>query len=81
RALRTQQGDLAAAEQAYKRALLLRPSYARAFHLYGRTRERQARRDDAMELYLRALSLDPYSAPINYDLGRLHDKMGQFDEA
>lgn len=80
-ALRQQQGNLPAAEEAYKRALSLRPSYSRAFHMYARLREDQDRPDEAMVFYKRALVTDPYSAPVNYDIGRLYDVLGRFDDA
>ncbi|MDH3351134.1 MAG: tetratricopeptide repeat protein, partial [Gammaproteobacteria bacterium] len=48
--LRQQQGDLQAAEQAFKQAIALQPNYARVFRLYGRLRARQGRSEEAMEL-------------------------------
>ncbi|MDH3430311.1 MAG: tetratricopeptide repeat protein [Gammaproteobacteria bacterium] len=79
--LRQQQGDLQAAEQAFKQAIALQPNYARVFRLYGRLRARQGRSEEAMELLQKALSLDPYSAPVNYDVGLLYDGSGHFEEA
>jgi tetratricopeptide (TPR) repeat protein len=41
----------------------------------------QGRISEAMELFQKALRLDPYSAPLNYEAGRLYDQMGRFDDA
>ena len=34
-----------------------------------------------MDLLQKALRLDPYSAPVNLDVGRLYEESGQFEEA
>ena len=79
--LRQLQGDEQAAEQAYKQAIALQPSYPRVFRLLGQLRWRQGRAGEAMELMQKALSLDPYSTTVNYDVGRLYDESGRFEEA
>lgn len=79
--LRQEQGDEAAAEQAYERSIALNVNYARAWRLYGRLRLQQGRREEAMELFQKALRLDPYSTPINYEIARLYDETGRFEEA
>jgi TolB-like protein/tetratricopeptide (TPR) repeat protein len=79
--LRQQQGNLQAAEQAYKKAITLQPNYSRAFRLYGRLRWQQGARDEALELLQKALTIDPFSATVNYDIGRIYDETGQFEQA
>lgn len=79
--LRQQQGNLPAAEEAYKTAISLRPSYPRVFRLYGRMRWNQGMREQATDLLQKALALDPYSVPVNYDIARIFDESGDFDEA
>ncbi len=79
--LRQQQGNLQAAEDAYKQAISLQPNYSRVFRLYGRLRIRQDQREEALELFQEALTLDPFSAPVNFDIARSYDRSGQFEEA
>lgn len=79
--MRTLQGNMAAAEEAYETAIALRPNYARVFRLYGRLRWQQNRREDALKLAEKALALDPFSATVNFDIARYLDVFGRFDEA
>ncbi len=79
--LRQQQGNLQAAEAAYKQAISLQPNYSRVFSLYGRLRWEQGEHEDAVELFQKALALDPYSAPVNFNIARSLDVSGQFEEA
>ena len=79
--LRQQQGNLQAAEAAYKQAISLQPNYPRVFRLYGRMRREQGEREEALELFQKALALDPYSVPVNFDIARSFDLSGRFAEA
>ena len=79
--LRQQQGNLQAAEAAYKQAISLQPNYPRVFRLYGRMRRGQGEREEALELFQKALALDPYSVPVNFDIARSFDISGRFTEA
>ena len=79
--LRQQQGNWQAAEQAYDKAIALRPNYARVFRLYGRLRWRQGMKDEALQYMQQALRLDPYSVPVNFDVARLDEELGRFEEA
>jgi len=79
--LRQQQGNLQAAEAAYKRAISLQPNYPRVFRLYGRMRRGQGEREEALELFQKALALDPYSVPVNFDIALSYDIAGRFAEA
>ncbi|MDH5312145.1 MAG: winged helix-turn-helix domain-containing protein, partial [Gammaproteobacteria bacterium] len=75
------QKDAAASATALDRAIALQPSYSRAYRLYASLRWQQQRQDDAIELAEHAISLDPGSGPINFDLGRYYDAVGRNDEA
>jgi tetratricopeptide (TPR) repeat protein len=44
-------------------------------------RWRQGRQDEALVFMQQALRIDPYSVPVNYDIARLHEELGRFDEA
>ncbi len=79
--LRQIQGNEQAAEQAYARSIALNQNYPRAWRLYGRLRWKQGRLDEGMDLMQSALRLDPYSAPVNYDVARIYDESGYFEEA
>ncbi|MGH8193661.1 MAG: tetratricopeptide repeat protein [Woeseiaceae bacterium] len=79
--LRSLEGNLEAAEEAYRRAIELAPSYSYAYRLYGRLRWEQDKRTEALELAEQALALDPYYAQANFDVARYNDIMGNFDEA
>jgi len=79
--LKQQQGDLRAAEVAYKQAITLQPNYPRVFRLYGRLRRQQGEREQAIELFQKALAVDPYSASANFDIARSYDDSGRFEEA
>jgi tetratricopeptide (TPR) repeat protein len=81
-AVRYLQGDLSGAEQAYKTALQLSPNYAPAYQGYGwllywgfgRTQE-------ALELNLMALGLDPLSMPVNMAVIEAYQQLGRFEDA
>ncbi len=79
--LREEQGNELAAEQEYEEAISLNSNYPRAWRLYGRLRWHQGRLDEAMDLMQTALRLNPYSVPVNYDIARLYDESGRFEEA
>jgi serine/threonine-protein kinase len=74
--------DLHAAEQGYRRAIELDPSYATALHWLGiflqATRGRLAEAIDSLE---QAIELDPLSPPIIADLGLAHAFREDFDAA
>ena len=74
--------DFAAAEQGYRRAIELDPSYATAFHWLGlwlhAVRGRSAEAVGSLE---QAVELDPLSPPIIADLGLAHAFGESFDAA
>jgi len=76
------QRDFPAAEQAYKRALELNPSYAPAYHGYGLLmRWGFGRKESALELHQTALGLDPLSTPINMVVIEDYHELGRFEDA
>ena len=76
------QRDFPAAEQAYKRALELNPNYAPAYHGYGLLLRRGfSRKEEALELHLTALGLDPLSTPINMAVVEDYHELGRFEDA
>lgn len=61
--------NFAAAENEYRRAIDLTPSYASAYHWYGELLVQMGRFDEAFELYSQASELDPLSSAIHSDVG------------
>jgi len=77
----------AAAEQHFKRALELNPSYATAHHWYGNYLSDIGREDEALVEIRRALDLDPLSSIISRDVAwplffsrRYDEALSQLDE-
>lgn len=75
------QYDAESAEQSFRRAIEIQPSYARVYQLMGHLRWNQGRRDEAIDYTKQALDLDRWSGAINLDLARYYDKTGRFQEA
>jgi tetratricopeptide (TPR) repeat protein len=81
-AVRNCDWNLAAAEQAYRRAIELDPSYATAFHWLGLwVYATQGRTAVARECLEQAIELDPLSPPIIADAGVARAFEEQFDGA
>ena len=81
-AVRYLQKDLSGAEQAYKTALQLSPNYAPAYDGYGTLLKwGLARTQEALELDLTALELDPLSTPINMAVVEAYHELGRFEDA
>jgi len=59
--------DPPAAEQEYKRAIELSPNYPTAYHWYAEFLSEQARFDDALPVWNKAMELDPFSLAIGTD--------------
>lgn len=79
--VRQLQNNAQAAEEAYRKAMKLRPNYSRVFRLLGRLKLRQGVQQEGHELLQKALAIDPYSVPVNFDIARYHDGIGDFETA
>jgi TolB-like protein/class 3 adenylate cyclase/Tfp pilus assembly protein PilF len=73
--------DWQGAEDAYRRAIELRPSYATAHHWYALFLSTIGRYDDALSEILRAKDLDPLSAAIAANVGAVLFVARRYDEA
>ena len=69
------------AEQQFRRAIELDPSYTLAQHWYALCLTALGRTDEAVKAMQRALQLDPLSARINADLGMAFLAAGMHEEA
>jgi serine/threonine-protein kinase len=73
--------DWAAAEQGFRRAISLNPSYALAHHGYAVLLQTLGRRNEAVDEAKRALAVDPLSIPINSIVGSMLQGAGRHREA
>jgi tetratricopeptide (TPR) repeat protein len=73
--------DWAAAETEFRRALELKPGYARAHEWYGLFLAISQRFDEAMAEMRRAQQLDPLSASVSNGIGRILHFQRQYDAA
>ena len=73
--------DWAGAEAEFKRALELKPGYARAHESYALYLAIQRRLDEALVEMQRARQLDPLSASVNNGVGRIFHFQRKYDEA
>jgi len=73
--------DWPGAEAEFKRALALKPGYARAHETYALFLAIQRRFDEATAEMQRARQLDPLSAGVNNGLGRILHFQRRYDEA
>jgi len=73
--------DWAGAETEFKRALQLKPGYARAHEVYALYLAIQRRLDEAMAEMRRAQQLDPLSTSVSNGLGRILHFQSKFGEA
>jgi TolB-like protein/Tfp pilus assembly protein PilF len=81
--LKRYEGDDAATEAAFRRAIELNPNYASAYQWYGEWLGYSFpdRIDQALDLSRKAVSLDPLSAIINNDYGENLQIAGRLEEA
>jgi tetratricopeptide (TPR) repeat protein len=71
-----------AAEAAFKRSLKLNSNYVTAYHWYGLLLgEGLGRRDEALEMYIKAAELDPRSPIVLVNVGNGLSYVGRFDES
>jgi serine/threonine protein kinase/tetratricopeptide (TPR) repeat protein len=73
--------DWAAADQAFRRAIELKPSYVLAHHWYGLYLAEMGRFEEAIASEKRALERDPLSVYVNADLGRVYYYARRYDDA
>ena len=73
--------DWRVAEQEFKRALELRPSYADAYFSYSRFLASRDRLDEAIAQIGRAMELDPLSLPLQANRALLNYFAGRYDTA
>ena len=76
-----EQGELQAAEQAYRKVMARSPDHGRAVHLLGILLGNQGRTGEATEHLARAGGLAGGGAAALVDLGNLHRRGGQVDAA
>jgi eukaryotic-like serine/threonine-protein kinase len=74
-------GNTSSAEDAYRKAISLRPNYWRLYNTFGIFYSDQARYSDAAEMFKKAIQL----APLNYrgysNLGSTYLMVGQYQES
>lgn len=81
-ALATFAGEWADAETSFRHAIEINPGYATARHWYASSfLVLFGRLEEALRQMEEALSLDPVSAVIHYDLGRVFTYRREFDQA
>ena len=73
--------DWAGAEQEYKRAIQLDPTYGTAHHWYAVQLAAVGRRAEAIDEALRARDLDPLSPAINFNVAWFRFIAGQYAQA
>lgn len=73
--------DWAAAEERFRRAIELNPSYATAHHWYSLFLSAMGRNEDALAEARRAQALDPLSPVIQLNVGTIYYQAGRMDEA
>ena len=74
-------GQLAEAEQGFRRATELNPSYAGAYSNMGVTLQEQGKLDQAITAYHRALEINPANAEAYNNMGNALQEQGKLDEA
>src|SRR5262245_60728612 len=74
-------GQLAEAQELYRRVLDLAPEHAQALHYAGVLAHQQGRHQDAVELVERSLALSPGQADWHSNLGIILQSDGQLEAA
>ncbi|GMR17445.1 MAG: hypothetical protein BMS9Abin32_551 [Gammaproteobacteria bacterium] len=69
------------AENAFRRALAINPNHASALMWFASLRDSEERLDEAIELYQRAMKLDPLGRIPYSNLPMIYAKQGRHDEA
>jgi tetratricopeptide (TPR) repeat protein len=79
--LLTMEGKLDEAEQAFRKALTISPSYAAAHNNLGNVLERQGKLSEAAAEYRKAIEADPSFRRGHFNLGRLMINQHKYAEA
>ena len=74
-------GDVAGAENHYREAIRVRPSFKQAYTCLGHLLMLQGKKDEAGRLLEKALGLDPLYIPAMKNLGDLRMRQGRTEEA
>ena len=74
-------GRLAAAAEAYRRIIALRPDIAEAYNNLGNVLKDQGKRDEAVANFRRAATLKPSLVAAHMNLGAAFREQGKFDQA
>ena len=75
------QGDLKAAEEIFQRVTRIDPSYADGWVNVGRVRVREGRTEEAQDVLLKALEVDPELAKTHFFLALTYKSQGEYDKA
>jgi TolB-like protein/Tfp pilus assembly protein PilF len=73
--------SLGEAEEEFRKAIDLKPSYAPAHHWYFRLLLGKLRWDEALKQIERAVELDPFSQIINLNRAHYYRRRGDYDKA
>ena len=74
-------GNLAAAEEAFRKAVSLRPRYWGVYNAFGSFYYNQARYTDAAEQFRKAIQLAPQNYNAYSNLGGIYLLLGRYEEA
>jgi serine/threonine-protein kinase len=74
-------GNASAAEEAYRKAISLRPNYWGVYNAFGTFYYNQARYADAVAMFKKAIQLAPLSYNGYSNLGAMYLLLGQYGEA
>jgi tetratricopeptide (TPR) repeat protein len=75
------QGKLGDAEQAYRKAVSLRPNYWNVYNAFGAFYYNQARYGDAAAMFQKAITLAPSNFRAYSNLGGIYLLLGRYQEA
>lgn len=76
-----QQGDTAAAEAEYRRALAINPHYGKAYYKLGRLLSQAGRPEEAIGCFQEALKERPNHSGANFRLAWAYQRCGKFPQA
>jgi tetratricopeptide (TPR) repeat protein len=76
-----QLGKTGEVEEAYKKALEIKPDSIYVLKTYADFLRDEGRRQEALEMYKRAVAVEPTNAPVVYNLSVLYAKTGNLELA